>query len=369
MWNDTAVTRMLSIQYPIIQAPMAGGPTTPELVAAVSNEGGLGFLGAGYMSPDSIRAAIRRIRELTDRPFGVNLFIPDQNIQVDKEVVKAMIHHLKSLEALPEEVRREIDSIPIENAPGDTFTEQLEVILEERIPVFSFTFGCPTQEQITELKSRGIRVIGTATSVAEAVYLQEAGVDAVVAQGCEAGGHRGTFLEAHSSSLIGTITLVPQIVDRVRIPVIASGGIMDGRGIAACLTLGASAIQMGTAFLASRESGAHPAHKKALLHSRDTETVITDAFSGKPARGLKNTFISWMEQYDVPIPPYPIQNGLTRPIRNWAARQADPEFMSLWAGQGSAQSRDASARDIVRQLIQEAERAIGKATGWTPNPS
>ncbi|WP_206919649.1 NAD(P)H-dependent flavin oxidoreductase [Alicyclobacillus suci] len=358
MWNDTAVTRMLGIKYPIIQAPMAGGPTTPELVATVSNVGGLGFLGAGYMSADSIRAAIRRIRELTDKPFGVNLFIPDKNIQLDNGIVNSMRHHLKTLGQFGEEIVDEIDSIPVGNTLGDDFDQQMEVILEERVPIFSFTFGCPTREEIEKLKERGIRVIGTATTVAEAMKLNRVSVDAIVAQGYEAGGHRGTFLGFDESSLIGTIALVPQIVDRVNVPVIASGGIMDGRGIVACLALGASAVQMGTAFLVSSESGAHPKYKKAVLNSRDTETVITTAFSGKPARGIRNAFITLMQEYEAPIPPYPIQNTLTRPMRNWAARQSNPEFMSLWAGQTSALSREASASEIVQRLIQETEQVL-----------
>ncbi|WP_083511672.1 NAD(P)H-dependent flavin oxidoreductase [Alicyclobacillus acidiphilus] len=358
MWNDTSVTRMLGIQYPIIQAPMAGGPSTPELVAAVSNEGGLGFLGAGYMSADSIRSGIRRIRELTDKPFGVNLFIPDENIQLDREIINSMKRQLKSLGSFAEEFAGEIDSIQVEHTPGADFAKQLEVIIEERVPIFSFTFGCPTRETIEELKARGTCVIGTATTVAEAMTLERAGVDAIVAQGYEAGGHRGTFLGFGASSLIGTIALVPQIVDTVHLPVIASGGIMDGRGIAACLALGASAVQMGTAFLASLESGAHPEHKHAILHSRDAETVITTAFSGKPARGIRNDFMTIMEAYEAPIPPYPVQNTLTRPLRNWAARQSNPAFMSLWAGQAFALSREASASDLVRRFVQEAQQVL-----------
>ncbi|MBE3595972.1 MAG: nitronate monooxygenase [Hydrogenibacillus sp.] len=358
MWYETAITRLFGIPYPLIQAPMAGGPTTPELVAAVSNEGGLGFLGAGYMSPEAIRAAVRRIRELTDRPFGVNLFMPEKHLPVDWDGVNRMKDYLKTLHPFGKEIAEELNDLSFETNLEDAFAAQMTVVLEERVPVFSFTFGCPTREEVSAWKARGIRVIGTATTVAEAVRLEEAGVDAVVAQGYEAGGHRGTFLGFDASALIGTIALVPQIVDKVGVPVIAAGGIMDGRGIVAALALGASAVQMGTAFLASRESGAHPSYKKAVLHSRDTSTVITAAFSGKPARGIQNAFISLIHEYDAPIPPYPIQNALTRPMRNWAARQSDPEFMSLWSGQASALSREAGAGEIVRRLIQETEQML-----------
>lgn len=361
MWNETAVTRMLGIKYPIIQAPMAGGPTTPELVVTVSNAGGLGFLGAGYMSADSMRAAIHRIRKLTDKPFGVNLFIPDKNIKLDMELVSLMRDYLKGLGPFADEITGEIESIPVENTlDRDHFAKQLEVILEERVPVFSFTFGCPTREEIEQLKAKGIRVIGTATTVEEAMKLEDLTVDAIVSQGYEAGGHRGTFLGFDESRLIGTIALIPQVVDKVSVPVIASGGIMDGRGILACLALGASAVQMGTAFLVSLESGAHPKYKQAILNSRDTDTVITTAFSGKPARGIRNAFITSMQEYKTLIPAYPIQNALTRPIRDWASRKSNPDFMSLWAGQGSSLSRASSAAKIVQRLVQETEQTLNR---------
>ena len=362
MWNETVLTRALGIQYPIIQAPMAGGPTTPELVAAVSNAGGLGFLGAGYMSADSMRAAIHRIRELTDKPFGVNLFVPERDEQVDLTAVASMKDHLKRMVPHASGVADEIENVPIEQPSKDQFVKQLEVVLEERVPVCSFTFGHPTAEEIEELKSKDIYVIGTATTVEEATTLEKMNVDAIVVQGYEAGGHRGSFLGFDESRLIGSMALIPQVVDRVSVPVIAAGGIMDGRGIVACFALGASGVQMGTAFLVSRESGAHPEYKRAILNSRDVDTVITTAFSGKPARGIRNAFINSMQHYKGAIPPYPLQNALTRPIRNWASREANPDFMSLWAGQGSGLSREASAREIVRRLVQETEEILDRFT-------
>lgn len=362
MWNKTVLTRALGIQYPIIQAPMAGGPTTPELVAAVSNAGGLGFLGAGYMSADSMREAIHRIRELTDKPFGVNLFVPEKDEQVDLAAVASMKDYLKQVVPHVCGIADEIENIPIRRSSKDPFEKQLQVVLEERVPVLSFTFGHPTVEQIEKLKSKDIYVIGTATTVEEAIILEKMSVDAIVAQGYEAGGHRGTFLGFDESRLIGSMALIPQVVDKVSVPVIAAGGIMDGRGIVACFALGASGVQMGTTFLVSRESGAHPEYKRAILHSRDADTVITTAFSGKPARGIRNAFIRSMQNYKEPIPPYPLQNALTRPIRNWASREANPDFMSLWAGQGSALSQEASAGEIVRRLVQETEHILNRLT-------
>lgn len=354
MWNKNTFTQKLNIEYPIIQAGMAGGPTTPELVAAVSNAGGMGMLGAGYMTPEAMKNSVSKIRNLTDKPFGVNLFIPNGNVVVDGEAVSQMKEHLKSMGPFGEETIK----VHLENTSSEQFKKQLEVILDEKVPIFSFTFGVLGEKETEQLKQQGIFVIGTATTVEEAIQLEKNHVDAIVAQGFEAGGHRGTFLRAYENSFIGTMALVPQVVDNVRIPVIASGGIMDGRGIVASLALGASAVQMGTAFLASQESGAHPKYKQAVLQSRDTDTVMTKMFSGKPARGIQNTFIESMQGYKGDIPVYPIQNALTRPMRNWAKQEENSEYMSLWAGQASSLSSETTAFDIVLQLVKGTEHVL-----------
>ncbi len=349
---ETDLTRILGIRYPIFLAPMAGGPTTPELAAAVSNAGGLGSLGAGYLSPEQLRGAIRAIRERTDRPFGVNLFVPEQ-AEESEETIAQMTRYL-------DRYRSELGippNPPIQQA-AESFEEQVQVLLEERVPVFSFTFGIPPQEVIRSMKQRGIFVIGTATTVDEAVRAEEAGVDAIVAQGSEAGGHRGTFLKEASESMIGTMALVPQVVDQASIPVIAAGGIMDGRGLAASLALGAAAAQMGTAFLACPESGAHDAYKRKILSANEDSTEVTSAYSGKAARGIRTKFMSDMHRYRGTIPAYPIQNAMTRDIRQAAARANNPEYMSLWAGQGLRLAGDRSAADIVRQTIEEASGIV-----------
>jgi len=349
---ETELTRILGIRYPILQAPMAGGPSTPELAAAVSNAGGLGSLGAGYLSPEQLRGAIRAIRERTDRPFGVNLFVPEQ-AEESEETIARMTQYLDRYR-----IELGIPPNPPIRQAAESFEEQVQVLLEERVPVFSFTFGIPPQEVIRSMKQRGIFVIGTATTVDEAVQAEEAGVDAIVAQGGEAGGHRGTFLKGASESMIGTMALVPQVVDQVSIPVIAAGGIMDGRGLAASLALGAAAAQMGTAFLASPESGAHDAHKRKILSSKEDSTEVTRAYSGKAARGIRTEFMSDMHRYRGTIPAYPIQNAMTRDIRQAAARANDPEYMSLWAGQGLRLAGDRSAADIVRQTVEEASGIV-----------
>lgn len=348
----TELTRRLKIEYPIIQAPMAGGPTTPELVAAVSNAGGLGSLGAGYLSPEQIRNAIREIRQGTNRPFGVNLFVPEQPGSPEADIAE-MNHYLNKYRE-----KLGIAPSPLILKFAELFEEQVQVLLEEDVSVFSFTFGIPSQDILQSIKQRGIIVVGTATTVDEAIALETAGVDAIVAQGSEAGGHRGSFLKSRADSLIGTMALVPQIVDHVKIPVIASGGIMDGRGLVASLALGASAVQMGTAFLASVESGAHPVHKQKIILSNENATEVTSYYSGKAARGILTEFMEDMRFYEGAVPAYPIQHALTKDIRQAASKARNPEYMSLWAGQGLRLARDYTAEEIVKQTVDQAYRLI-----------
>jgi nitronate monooxygenase len=340
---------LLGTEYPLIQAPMAGGPTTPALVAAVSAAGALGSLGAAYLSPEQILEVGREIHSRTDHPFGVNLFAPvPPGPSVDPG---PMLELLKPIHA---ELK-----LPPSEAPRpspDPFETQLEAVLECGAAVFSVTFGLPSAEQLRRLKQRGLVCLATATTVEEARRIEEAGFDAVVAQGSEAGGHRGTFLGPFERGMVGTLALVPQIVDAVRIPVVASGGIMDGRGWVAAEALGASGVQLGTAFLAADESGAAEAFKGALLEATDDGTAVTRAFSGRPARGLINTFLRAAEERVEHILPYPLQNSLTRPMRTAAARAGRPEFLSMWAGQGAPLARREPAAAIVKRLVSEARQ-------------
>ncbi|WP_269322415.1 DUF561 domain-containing protein [Paenibacillus sp. FSL H7-0357] len=237
---------------------------------------------------------------------------------------------------------------------SESFEEQVQVLLEERVPVFSFTFGIPSQAVIQTMKQHGIFIIGTATTVDEAKQLEAAGANAIVAQGSEAGGHRGTFMKDPFHALIGTMTIVPQIVYHVSIPVIATAGIMDERGLAASLALGAAAVQMGTAFLACPESGAHETYKQKILSTNEDSTEITRAYSGKASRGIQTKFMINMHQYPGTIPAYPIQNAMTRDIRQAAANSNNPEYMSLWAGQGLRLAGDQPAASIVKQTIDQA---------------
>ncbi|TWT02326.1 nitronate monooxygenase family protein [Planomicrobium sp. CPCC 101079] len=348
----TPICELFGIEYPIIQAGMAGGATTVELVSSVSGAGGLGTLGAAYMAPYELRTAINEINSRTSKPFGVNLFAAEA---VDD------FSRLEDVQEILNSFRMEL-GISDPSAPlssPDWNKEQFEICLELGVPIISTAFGLLSAGQMARAKSKNIKVVAMVTTVAEAEAAESAGVDAIVAQGSEAGGHRGTFtLDKHPfGAQIGTMSLVPQVVDAVRVPVIAAGGIVDGRGLAASLVLGAQAVQIGTRFLSSKESGAHKVYKQALFDSTEESTVITKSFSGRPARGIKNRFIEEFELAKVEPLPFPSQNTLTKDIRAAAGKAANPEFMSLWAGQTTRMlTHEMPAADIVRTIKQEADR-------------
>lgn len=352
-WPRSLADR-IGVAYPVFQAPMAGGPSTPALTAAVSEAGGLGSYGAGYVGADALRETIRATRALTARPFCVNLFAPepDRPAPAPEDVARAL--------APLAPFRTEVGLPPAASpSAGQPFREQLRVVLEERVPVFSTTFGALSAEDVAALARSGIVVLGTATTVREARALEATGVDAIVAQSGEAGGHRGTFLGPVEGGLAGTLSLVPQIVDAVRIPVVAAGGIMDGRGIAAALALGASAVALGTAFLACPESGASRPYKDAVLSRREAdETTLTRAFSGRWARGLRNRFTEALAT--APTLPYPLQNSLTADLRREAAKAGKADLLSLWAGQGVGLARAKAAGELLRDLVRETEEAVGR---------
>jgi len=343
--RENTLLKLLDIEHPIIQGPLGGGPSTPELVAAVSNAGGLGSLGAAYLTADQIGDAIRRVRSLTSRPFQVNLFAGGWNAAQDFDAAPML--------DLLGEIHQKL-GIPPPTAPKpapDPFPAQFEAVLDARPPVFSFTFGIPDREAISRLRSRGIVTLGTATTVDEARCLEEAGVDAVVAQGAEAGAHRGTFLDSFEASMVPTLDLVRATASALSMPVIATGGLMDRDDVIAALDAGASAASLGTAFLACPESGASEAHKRAIVAAKEDTTVVTRAFSGRPARGLRNAFIAKCGAATNCILPYPLQNSLTRAMRTAAAQQGIADFLSLWAGRGVARATSLPAGDVVASLV------------------
>lgn len=339
----TDLLERLGIRYPILQAPMAGGPSTPELAAAVSAAGGMGSIGAAYLTPAQIAEASAGIRGITTQPFGINLFCGGTGSDTT-----APAGILRALSDAHRELGLEPPEMP--SLPPDPLAAQIDAVLEARPRLFSFTFGVPEQEAIERLRSAGIVIAGTATTVGEGELLAARGVDAIVAQGEEAGGHRGTFAADFDDALVPTAELVRGIAARVEVPVIASGGIMDATDASAMLELGASAVQLGTAFLACPESGASSAYKAALLEADSDTTVITRAFSGRPARGLTNAFIEQIGATGEAVPSYPFQNLLTRPMRSAAAEQGRAEFLSLWAGRGVQRIRAMAAGDLVREI-------------------
>jgi nitronate monooxygenase len=356
---QTALTRRLGLAHPIIQAPLAGGGDTPALVAAVGEAGALGFIGAAYLSPSQIPQACRAVRDRTSRPFGINLFAPAPAPPLPSDSSPAVDRVAPFFAEL---------GLPAPTTPvsgGISFDDQFAAVLEGGAAVFSFTFGLLSSDYIRALKDHGMFIMGTATTVDEAIALEHSGVDAIVTQGSEAGGHRGTFAHSFEAGAIGTMALVPQVVDAVSVPVVASGGIMDGRGIAAALALGASAVQMGTAFLTCDEAGAAPVYKEAILAAHEDQTRLTRAFSGRPARGIVNRFMKEVDDPTTPsaILPFPYQNALTRPLRTAAAGQGRPEFLSLWAGQGVRMARREPAAALVARLAKETVAAMSALEG------
>lgn len=329
----------LGIDFPVVQAPMGGGPSTVELAAAVSNAGGLGSVAGGYLAPDRLRAEIRNLRSTTKQPFAVNLFVATP-VDVRGEDVEGAARMLGRY-------RLELglaDGPPPESWCED-FEQQLAVVVEEKVPVFSFTFGSLPAGAVEDLHRNGTVVMGTATNAAEAVALRDGGCDLVCAQGAEAGGHHGTWLVDPARSVIGTMALVPLVCDAVDVPVVAAGGIMDARGVAAAMCLGAGAAQMGTAFMLCREAGTPPPHRRAMESARETDVLLTSEVTGRLARGVSNRLME--ELRGQAVPPYPVMNTLTRDIRRASAGRDDPELMSLWCGQGAPLASRSSARQIV----------------------
>jgi nitronate monooxygenase len=351
----TELATRLKLKGPLIQAPMAGGATSPELVAAVCNAGALGSLGGAYLSPTELQKNIRLIKAQTDRPFAVNLFTPCPKPSLTDKQIEAAI-------AATQSYREDLGiPAPVVQPPfSQKFEDQFAVVCSEKPAVFSFTFGLPDRSVLEACRKCGILTFGTATTVDEAITLEEAGVDAAVAQGAEAGAQRGTFSAEKEDLFIGLAALVPALASTLRIPIIAAGGIMNGQGIAAALALGAQAAQLGTAFLPCDESGISRAYREALLDPNRRRTRPTRAFTGRWARGLENRFITEMDLKENAILPFPAQNAFTQDIRRKAAQQGLTDYLSLWAGQGVGLIRPMKAATLVETLMQETAEAINQ---------
>ena len=344
---NTSVTQQLGIAHPIIQGPFGGGLSSVELTSTVSNAGCLGSFGAHLLSPHEIEELCGAIRRKTDKPFAINLWVSDRDPEMDA-LQDETIHSSRAAYA---GIYRELSVEPpdISETVRQSFEEQAEAVLRANPGVFSFVYGIPSSNILEECRRRSITTIGAATTLEEAIALEEAGVDMVLAAGFEAGGHRPSFLKRSEDSLTGTIALVPIIRDRVSIPVIAAGGISDARGVRAAFALGADAVQVGTAFLACSESNASEIHKQKLIENQVGETILSRAFTGRLARFLPNRFLH--ESRNLPLLPFPAQGELTAPIRRMAKDENDADFSSLYAGQSVSLIRHRHAADLINELI------------------
>ena len=337
----------LNLSIPLIQAPMGGGFTPPALVAAVSKAGGLGSLAAPYLEPEAIGAEISAVRALTDRPFAVNLFIFDPPTATAAQLDRASA----VLGPYCRELGIDPPTPPAKAHPD--IDRQIAAVLEAQPAVFSFTFGIPRPEVLAECRRLGIITIGTATTLAEGLALEAAGVDLICAQGSEAGAHHGTFIGPAEEGLVGLMALLTTLVAKLKTPIVAAGGIMTGAGISAALRVGAVAAQLGTAFLACPEAGTPGPHRRVLLSDAAQRTRVTRAFSGRAARGVVNRYLEEVEPLAGELPPFPILNAMTREMRGAAAKADRAEFMSLWAGQGVALIRELPAATLVETLKAE----------------
>ncbi len=335
----------LGMTCPIIQAPMGGGFTTPELAAAVSEAGGLGSLGAPYLQPDAIREQSRAVRRLTNRAFSINLFVFDPPAASPAEIARA------SRRLAPYCAELGIEPPALNGQAHPDIDAQIAAVLEIRPAVFSFTLGMPSPAVLARCRELDILTVGTATTLAEGLALEAAGVDAVCAQGSEAGGHRGTFMHPWQDGMIGVLPLTDMLAKRLKVPVIAAGGIMTGQSVRAVLDAGAVAAQLGTAFLNCPEAGTPAPHRQALLTVMAERTSITSAFSGKPARGMTNRYMEELERAE--LAPFPTLNAMTRGLRGAAAKAGRTEFMSLWAGQGAPLARALPAAALMSALKME----------------
>lgn len=348
------LSRAMGLASPIIQAPMAGGPSSQELVAACSAAGALGSFGFAYTQPEDMKKQCAWVRAKTERPFGINLFTAPQPGAIDagaqRAALDAVAGYYQDLDLPAPE--------PVQPPYAPDLNAQLDAIEAIRPRVFTVHLSDLAPARLEKFRSLGILVGGSATCIAEAQHLAAQGFDFVVAQGGEAGGHRGSYLRDPYQALTGTLALVRMIVTSVRLPVVAAGGIMDGAGIAAVLTLGAQCAQLGTAFIPCPESGAPQVHKDAILAATEDSTRVTEKFSGKPARGLENRFMREMNSADAPQLAFPAQNAVTGKLRQASARAGKPDFVAMWSGQAAPLARALPAAELVRVLNEEAAAAI-----------
>lgn len=351
MWYHTRATTILRAQYPIMQGPFGGNLSSVKLASIVSNMGGVGGYGAYTLTPDEIYQLDAAMKKATGKPYNINLWVSDTDLAGDT-ATETQMQQAKDIfnpyfEAL---------GVPLPEKKlsfASRFENQVEVVLHTKPPVFSFVFGIPSNTILDQCRKLGIITAGCATTIHEAIALENAGVDMVLASGFEAGGHRPSFLDTAENSLTGTFVLLQQIKERIKTPVIAAGGIANGKAIAAALALGADGVQVGTAFLACEESNAPDFHRRMLLSGEATSTVLTRAFTGRLGRGLKNKIATETKGKEENFLPFPLQSQLMSPLRQAAIEQQQWDFMLLWGGQVSSLLKHPKAADLMNALVKE----------------
>ncbi|MGR9088201.1 MAG: NAD(P)H-dependent flavin oxidoreductase [Gammaproteobacteria bacterium] len=356
-WRQTRVTERLGLTLPIVQGPFGGGLSSTALTAAVSEAGGLGSFGMHHLDGKGIDETVAAIRSRTTKPFAVNLWLPFENSEEPACSDQQFDYYAGQLMPYFSELGCSAPKRPKRFSPR--FEEQIEAVFRVRPAVFSFVYGVPETGILKRCRELDIVTLGTATTVDEALLLERAGVDMVVASGFEAGGHRVSFLRPAEESLTGTFSLIPQVADIVDLPLIAAGGIADGRGIAAAFLLGAEAVQLGTAFLACDESGTTDRHRAELFSRRSRYTGLTRVFSGRLARGIRNRLMNEGER--LAIAPYPVQSWLTGQLKNAAIPAERSDLMSLWSGQSAPLLKHRRVKDLLLSLRQEIEAAYRKS--------
>jgi nitronate monooxygenase len=358
----TALCDLIGVEYPILQSGM-GNVAGPDLVAEVSRAGGLGILAGLNVPPDELRTRIRHVRGLTDRPFGVNLWLHTE-LRPPADPATISDDRLAAVHAVLNRFRARLGLPPSSKRPGavpDIIAAEIEVLLEERPAVFSVGLGDPGSELVAHCHERGIKVVAMVATVEDARTVEASGVDAVIAQGGEAGGHRSTWVKRPTpdAANVGAMALIPQVVDAVTVPVVAAGGIADGRGLVAALALGATGILLGTRFLATRESMAPEFWKKALLEREGDDTTVTDAISGLWLRALRNTYIEEYRAANAPVLPPLLQTRAASDVIEEAARRGDGEYFPMLAGQGVGLVRDLpGAGEVVETIVREARAVL-----------
>jgi len=350
MWTDTKLTKLLGIDLPIVLGPFGGKISSVALTAIVSNAGGLGSYGCQPFSASEIVDISNEITKATNQPFNLNLWVKDQDDHIDDFDEQAFQKVVKIFQPYFDEVGVAPPTFPLSQSA--TFDNQIEAIFKVRPAVFSFVYGIPSPDILEKCRQLNIKTVGTATTLDEAIAIENAGVDAVVATGFDAGGHRVAFLDKPEESLVGTFSLIPQVADAVKIPVIAAGGIADVRGVKAAFALGADAVQIGTAFLATQESGTSKVHRQKLFSKEARYTTLTKVFTGRLSRGIKNRLTEELKAFQNDLAPYPLQGKIVGQMGAYPANtESNPALKSFWAGQAAPILQYHHAVELIDSII------------------